>query len=101
MLRRRDYDEPALYTARGRYGAVGWPAVLVMAVATVVGWGLVTQPFGAKHLGWLGYLLEPLGFGGKTSEWAFASLGVPIALAIGFVGYLLLGAVRVRSQERV
>ncbi len=100
MLRRRDYDEPALYTARGRYGAVGWPAVLVMAVATVVGWGLVTQPFGAKHLGWLGYLLEPLGFGGKTSEWAFASLGVPIALAIGCVGYLLLGAVRVRSQEQ-
>ena len=48
MLRRRDYDEPALYTARGRYGAVGWPAVIVMAVATVVGWGLVTQPFGAQ-----------------------------------------------------
>jgi NCS1 family nucleobase:cation symporter-1 len=100
LLRRRDYDEPALFTARGRYGAVGWPAVLVMAVATIVGWGLVTEPFGAQHLGWLGYLLEPFGFGGKTSDWAFAGLGVPIALAIGFVGYLLLGAARVRSQER-
>jgi purine-cytosine permease-like protein len=100
LLRRRDYDEPALFTARGRYGAVGWPAVLVMAVATIVGWGLVTEPFGAQHLGWLGYLLEPFGFGGKTSDWAFAGLGVPIALAIGFVGYLLLGGARVRSQER-
>jgi nucleobase:cation symporter-1, NCS1 family len=101
MLRRRDYDEPALFTARGRYGAIGWPAVLVMAAATLIGWGLVVEPYGAQHLGWLGYLLKPLGFdGGKTGAWAFANLGVPIALAIGFVGYLLLGAVRVRSQER-
>ena len=102
MLRRRDYDEPALYTARGRYGAVGWPAA---------------DRDGGRHGGRLGTGDPALrreaprlaratcsnlfGFGGKTSEWAFASLGVPIALAIGFVGYLLLGAVRVRSQERV
>jgi purine-cytosine permease-like protein len=100
FLRRRDYDEAALFTARGRYGAVGWPAVLLMALATAVGWGLVVQPYGAKHLGWLGYLLDPLGFGGKDGAWAFANLGVPIALALGFVGYLLVGAVRVHSQER-
>jgi purine-cytosine permease-like protein len=101
LVRRRDYDEPALFTARGRYGAVGWPAVLVMAVATIVGWGLVVQPYGAKHLGWLGYLLDPLGFDhGKASVWAGASLGVPLALVLGFVGYLALGAPRVRSQER-
>jgi purine-cytosine permease-like protein len=99
MLRRRDYDEPALYTARGRYGAVGWPAVLVMAAATIIGWGLVVEPYGAKGLGWLGYFLG-LGFGGKGGEWAGASLGVPLALVFGFVGYLLLGAARVRSQER-
>ena len=80
LVRKRDYDEPALYTASGRYGAVGWPAVVIMVVATVVGWGLVTEPYGAKGLGWLGYLLDPLGFGGKTGDWAFASLGVPLAL---------------------
>jgi nucleobase:cation symporter-1, NCS1 family len=101
LLRRRDYDEPALFTARGRYGAVGWPAVLVMAAATLIGWGLVVQPYGAKHLGWLGYLLDPVGFdGGKASVWAGASLGVPLALVLGFVGYLALGAARVRGQER-
>jgi purine-cytosine permease-like protein len=101
LLRKRDYDEAALFTARGRYGAVGWPAVLIMAVATVVGWGLVVEPYGAKHLGWLGYFLDPLGFsGGKSGAWAFANLGVPLALVIGFVAYLLLGAHRVRSQER-
>jgi nucleobase:cation symporter-1, NCS1 family len=100
LLRRRDYDEPALFSARGRYGAVGWPAVVVMAVATVIGWGLVTEPFGARHLGWLGYLLDPLGLGGKTGDWAFANLGVPLALVIGFAGYLLVGTARVRSQER-
>jgi purine-cytosine permease-like protein len=100
LLRRRDYDEPSLFTARGRYGAVGWPAVVLMALATFVGWGLVTQPYGAKGLGWLGYLLDPLGLGGKTGDWAFANLGVPLALVICFVGYLLVGAPRVRSQER-
>ena len=73
-----------------------------MVVATVVGWGLVVQPFGSKGLGWLGYFLDPFGFGGKTGTWAFANLGVPIALAIGFVGYLLLGtsAYAVRSATR-
>jgi purine-cytosine permease-like protein len=100
LVRRRDYDEAALYDARGRYGAVGWPAVISMVVATIVGWGLVVQPFGSQHLGWLGYFLEPFGFGGKTGTWAFANLGVPIALAIGFVGYLLLGIHGVHRQER-
>jgi nucleobase:cation symporter-1, NCS1 family len=100
LARRRDYDSAALYDRRGRYGAVGWVAVLSMVVATVVGWGLVIQPFGSKHLGWLGYLLSPSGLGGKTGTWAFANLGVPVALAIGFVGYLLLGMAGVRRQER-
>jgi purine-cytosine permease-like protein len=101
LLRRRDYDEPSLFTARGRYGAVGWPAFVLMALATGIGWGLVVEPYGAKGLGWLGYLLDPVGFsGGKTGAWAFANLGVPLALVIGFVGYLLVGAAAVRRQER-
>ncbi len=86
----------AVATAR----SAGRPCVL-MAAATVIGWGLVTEPYGAKGLGWLGYLLDPLGFdGGKADDWAFASLGVPIALVLGFVGYLLVGVSRVRAQER-
>jgi nucleobase:cation symporter-1, NCS1 family len=99
LLRRRDYDAAALYDSRGRYGAFGWAAIVSMVVAAVVGWGLVIQPFGSKGLGWLGYLLSPAGLGGKDGTWAFANLGVPVALAIGFVGYLLLGAAAVRKQE--
>jgi purine-cytosine permease-like protein len=94
LVRRRDYDEAALYTAQGRYGAVGWPAVLVMAVSTVIGWGLVVEPYGSKGLGWLGYFLD------KNSDWAGAGLGVPLALALGFLGYLALGTARVRAHER-
>jgi NCS1 family nucleobase:cation symporter-1 len=100
FCRRRDYDAEALYDSRGRYGSIGWVATLSMVVATVVGWGLIVAPFGSKGLTWLGYLLSPFGFGGKTGSWAFANLGVPVALVIGFLGYLLLGFARVRRQEQ-
>src|SRR5499427_3352805 len=59
-LRHRDYAEPELFTPAGRYGAASW-------------------------LKWQGYLLGPLGLGGKNGAWAFANLGVLIALAIGFI----------------
>ena len=72
-----------------------------MVVATLVGWGLVIDTTGAgKGLSWLGFLLGPLGFGGRTGSWAFANLGVPVALAIGFLGYLLVGVRSVRRQEK-
>jgi cytosine/uracil/thiamine/allantoin permease len=41
-LRRRDYDQEALYDANGRYGSIGWVAVGAMVVGTFVGWGLVS-----------------------------------------------------------
>ena len=62
-LRKRDYDQTALYDPRGRYGQVGWVAVLTMVVATVLGWGLVTN--GTNGFTWQGYLLDPFGLGGK------------------------------------
>jgi len=74
--------------------------VLLLVAATVIGWGLVIDTTGAgKGLDWLGFLLEPLGLGGREGEWAYANLGVPVALVIGFVGYLLLGSRAVRRQE--
>ena len=45
-----------------------------MAIGTVVGWGLVTNA-AAGWLDWQGYLLDPLGLGGKTGAWSGASLG--------------------------
>jgi NCS1 family nucleobase:cation symporter-1 len=104
-VRRRDYDELKLFdhSASG-YGSANVVSVLLMAVATLVGWGLVIDTTGAgKGLAWLGFLLQPLGFGGRDGAWAYANLGVPVALAVGFVGYLVLqtSAVRRGESERV
>jgi len=99
LLRKHDYDEAKLFdsTASG-YGSVNVVAVMVMAVATLVGWGLVIDTTGAgKGLSWLGFLLGPLG--GRDGAWAYANLGVPVALALGFLGYVATQAGAVRRQE--
>jgi NCS1 family nucleobase:cation symporter-1 len=98
LLRHGPYDDLELYDARGRYGAVQWPGVLLIALGTFLGWGLVTNGL-ASWLTWQGYLLGPLGLGGKDGSWAFANLGVFVALAVGFLGWLALGRVAVARQE--
>ncbi len=97
LLRRRDYVDADLYRSAGRYGAFNWPAVALVVVGTALGWGLVTN--GADGFRWQGYVLEPFGLGGKTGDWAFANLGVLVALVFGFVGYAVLSGRRVRNQE--
>ncbi|MEU2715582.1 cytosine permease [Streptomyces sp. NPDC007205] len=97
-LRRRDYDDGDLYRPHGRYGDIPLPPLLLTLAATAVGWGLVTNT-AASWLTWQGYLLAPLGLGGKTGAWAYANLGVLVALALAFAGTLLLGRGRVRAQE--
>jgi NCS1 family nucleobase:cation symporter-1 len=97
-LRRRDYAEPELFTARGRYGDIRWLPVLTVLVATGLGWGLVTNSL-ASWLTWQGYLLGPFGLGGKHGAWAFANLGVLIALALGFVVTLVFSRSTVRAEE--
>lgn len=99
LLRRRfGYHDADLYVAHGRYGAWNPAALALMAVGTALGWGLVTNGMG-DFLAWQGYLLEPLGLGGREGAWAFANLGVLVALLAGFVGYVALCAGRVRRQE--
>ncbi|AOR36121.1 allantoin permease [Streptomyces fodineus] len=97
-LRRRDYDDGDLYRPHGRYGDIPLPPLLLTLAATAVGWGLVTNT-AASWLTWQGYLLGPLGLGGKTGAWAYANLGVLVALALAFLGTLLPGRGRVRTQE--
>ncbi|MFJ9562230.1 purine-cytosine permease family protein [Streptomyces fuscichromogenes] len=97
-LRRRDYDEADLYRPAGRYGDVPLPPLLLTLAATALGWGLVTNT-AASWLTWQGYLLEPLGLGGRSGAWAYANLGVLAALALGFLGTLALGRGRIRAQE--
>jgi nucleobase:cation symporter-1, NCS1 family len=97
LLRRRDYVESDLYDPRGRYGDIRvWPLVL-LALGTAVGWGLVTNT-SAGWLKWQGYLLGPLGLGGKGGHWSGADLGVVAAIVIGFLGTLLTRA-QIRRQE--
>jgi nucleobase:cation symporter-1, NCS1 family len=97
-LRRRDYAEADLYDPAGRYGDVRWFPIVVVAVCTVLGWGLVTNS-AAGWLGWQGYLLGPLGLGGTDGAWAYANLGVLLALLLAFVATLLGSRAQVRAQE--
>jgi purine-cytosine permease-like protein len=96
-MRRRDYDQEALYDATGRYGSIGWVAVGAMVVGTFVGWGLVSGYSDKFH--WQGYLFGPFGLGGKDGSWAFTGLGVLVALAIGFVVPSVLNRGTVQRQE--
>jgi len=97
-LRRRDYAESELYDPGGRYGDIRWFPVGLVIVSTVIGWGLVTNGF-ASWLTWQGYLLGPFGLGGKTGAWAFANLGVLVALVLGFVAQWVYDRSAVRAQE--
>ncbi|MFF9283373.1 purine-cytosine permease family protein [Streptomyces griseosporeus] len=98
LLRRRDYDEADLYRPHGRYGDVPPTPLLITLAATALGWGLVTNT-SAGRLDWQGYLLGPLGLGGRSGSWAYANLGVLAALALAFLATLVLGRGRVRAQE--
>ena len=99
-LRRRGYAEPDLFEPNGRYGAVRGAAVATLVVATVLGWGLVTNA-SAGWLAWQGYLMGPLGLGGRDGAWAYANVGVLAALVLAFVVTLVASRRRVREQEAV
>ncbi|MGT2426011.1 purine-cytosine permease family protein [Amnibacterium kyonggiense] len=95
VLRRRPYADAELLDARGRYGSVRPSAVLLVLVGTAIGWGLVVN--GTAGFTWQGYLLGPLG--GREGAWAYANLGVLVALVLGFLGTVVLTRGAVRRQE--
>jgi purine-cytosine permease-like protein len=97
LLRRSGYAERELFDPAGRYGDVRVGPIALVLVATALGWGLVTNG-SADWLKWQGYLLEPFGLGGREGAWAYANLGVLLALALGFL-VTLLTRQRVRAQE--
>ncbi len=98
LLRRSAYADAELFTSAGRYGTVRWAPVALLIAGTAVGWGLVTNSY-ASWLSWQGYLLGPIGLGGKTGAWAYANLGVVVALVVAFAGWALLGRAAIRQQE--
>ncbi|WP_143180484.1 purine-cytosine permease family protein [Bowdeniella nasicola] len=102
-LRKRDYDEQALFDPNGRYGAWDWVSIGTMLGASVVGWGLVINNFAeeAAWNNWQGYLLGPLGLGGRDGDWAWANLGVFAALILSFlITYVARRAKVARQEER-
>jgi NCS1 family nucleobase:cation symporter-1 len=100
ILRRKAYAEKDLYTTKGRYGDVRWLAIALIVIGTGLGWGLITNTYGVPSwLNWQGYLLGPFGLGGKSGAWAYANLGVLVALLIGFLGTLIFGRAAIKRQE--
>lgn len=98
VLLRKRYDQNDLYRIEGRYGAWNLGSIGVLLIATIVGWGFVTNSF-ASWLTWQGYFLGALG--GKEGQWAYANLGVFFALVIGCLGYALLARKTIARQENV
>ncbi|OLT12064.1 allantoin permease [Pseudonocardia sp. CNS-139] len=97
-LRRRDYDEADLYRPSGRYGDVRRIPIAIVAACTLLGWGLVTNT-SAGWLTWQGYLLDVFQLGGREGPWAYANLGVLVALIVAFGATLLATRSDVRAQE--
>ena len=93
-LRRRDYAEPDLYDPAGRYGDVRWFPIAVIAGRAPCSAGAWSPTPPPGWLAWQGYLLGPFGLGGPEGAWAYANLGVLLALVLGFVATLLARAAR-------
>jgi NCS1 family nucleobase:cation symporter-1 len=99
-LRHKNYADGELFSTTGRYGDFRITPFLTTVITSVIGWGLVTNTL-ASWLTWQGYLLGPLGFGGKSGSWAGANLGVFAALVLSFLVTVLFTKPVVRRQEEL
>ena len=85
LLRRRDYAEHDLYRPAGRYGDVRFRPIAGPGRRTALGWGLVrTRP--PSWLELAGLPPRPVRPRRQDGAWAYANLGVLVALALGFLG---------------
>ena len=96
LVRKKSYSEKDLFVAEGIYGSINWSSIACVGVATVIGWGFVTNTF-ASWLNWQGYFLGLIG--GKDGAWAYSNVGVILALVIGASGRLIFGKKQIRTQE--
>jgi hypothetical protein len=95
-MRKKSYSEADLFTPNGKYGSINWSSILIVAIATLIGWGFVTNTF-ATWLSWQGYFLGAIG--GKEGSWAYANVGVIFALIVGSFGRYIFGRASVAKQE--
>jgi purine-cytosine permease-like protein len=98
LLRKRAYNEADLYSVTGRYGMWNLKSLTLMAVGSVIGWGFVTNTF-AGWLSWQGYFLWIIG--GKEGGWAFANIGVLLALFVGALGHYIFARKTIARQDSV
>ena len=96
LVRKKSYSEKDLFVAEGIYGSINWSSIACVGVATVIGWGFVTNTF-ASWLNWQGYFLGLIG--GKDGAWAYSNVGVILALVIGASGRFIFGKKQIRNQE--
>lgn len=96
LMRRKDYDEVDLFDPKGRYHSVPLVPVLIIVISTAIGWGFVVNTY-ANWLSWQGYFMGLIG--GKDGMWAYANLGVVLALVIGFIATWIFRLRAVRAQE--
>jgi len=97
IMRKRDYQEEDLFDPKGIYGSWNLRSLLLVAVGSIIGWGFVTNTF-ASWLSWQGYFLGLIG--GKEGPWAYANIGVILALLIGFFGHIFLSRKKIAKQEQ-
>jgi purine-cytosine permease-like protein len=96
IMRKKDYAEADLFNPSGRYGSWNFNSLALIVVGSIIGWGFVTNT-SASWLSWQGYFLGVIG--GKDGPWAYANIGVILALVIGFIGHLLLARKSIKKQE--
>jgi len=87
VISRKNLDETELFNPFGKYRGVNTSSIILMGIATFVGYGFVTNTF-ASWLNWQGYFMDLIG--GKDGQWAYANVGVIFALIIGFIGRVAL-----------
>lgn len=96
VLFRKNLDENELFNPFGLYRGVNKSAIAIMAIATLIGYGFVTNTF-ASWLSWQGYFMHLIG--GKDGQWAYANIGVAFALVIGFLSQSFLLKQQAASQS--
>jgi hypothetical protein len=98
LIRKKNYVDADLFQSSGRYGDLRVVPIAATIVSSILGWGLVTNNY-ASWLTWQGYLLKPFGLGGKTGHWAYANLGVIVALVFSFVLTILFTRTEIVREE--
>lgn len=96
MIRRRRFDEESLLRPGGVYPSVNWVNLVMLVVASVVGFAFTSAT--VSWLSWQGYGFALFGFPAH-GEVAASDLGVLVALVIGLLTPLAAGISTVRQQE--